>query len=52
MQTKEVAIQVVNYYAHFTKHKKQLNYWGESKNTKQRAVDFTALEKTIIPVMI
>ena len=52
MQTKEeVAMQVVNYYARLYKAQKTVELLKENqKSTKQRAVDFTALEKNgIIP---
>ena len=52
MQTKEaVAMQVVNYYARLYKAQKTVELLQENqKSTKQRAVDFTALEKNgIIP---
>ena len=52
MQTKEeVAMQVVNYYARLYKAQKTVELLEENqKSTKQRAVDFTALEKNgIIP---
>lgn len=52
MQTKEeVAMQVINYYARLYKAQKTVELLKENqKSTKQRAVDFTALEKNgIIP---
>ena len=52
MQTKEeVAMKVVNYYARLYKAQKTVELLKENqKSTKQRAVDFTALEKNgIIP---
>lgn len=52
MQTKEeVAMQVVNYYARLYKAQKTVELLKENqKSTKQRAIDFTALEKNgIIP---
>jgi outer membrane protein TolC len=51
-QTKEeVALQVINYYARLYKAQKTVELLKENqKSTKQRAVDFTALEKNgIIP---
>jgi outer membrane protein TolC len=51
MQTKEVAMQVVNYYARLYKAQKTVELLKENqKSTKQRVTDFTALEKNgIIP---
>jgi hypothetical protein len=47
MQTKEVAMQVVNYYARLYKAQKTVELLKENqKSTKQRVTDFTALEKT------
>jgi outer membrane protein TolC len=49
MQTKEVAMQVVNYYALYKAQNSRVTKENQ-KSTKQRVTDFTALEKNgIIP---